>query len=212
MLMIFVQQEYLSGGKISCCFQMKTDKIKCFPEESVGNCSARSFAPFILNVPPECCNICSGHLGERLANISQTTKPTGSGHWNMWEPLPACVCMGKDGTVLSVLIAQAFLSLLPPLWSNLGTKRLKRPEKGCLRRNGKKWGKTFSSPLLEKMQFRQIRGEKSLPFKVSVYTHLPPVLLPVTSFAVCKLSCCPHFAKVCTNKFTCTFCSCWVSP
>lgn len=102
---------------------MKTDKIKCFPEESVGNCSACSVAPFILNVPPECCDICSEHLGERLANISQMTEPTESQGWKMWEPLPACLCVGKDGTVLSALIKQAFLLLLLPIWSNLGTKR-----------------------------------------------------------------------------------------
>lgn len=83
MLMKFMQQEYFSGGRISCCFQMKTDKIKCFPEERVGNCSARSFAPLILNVPPEYCNICSEHLGERLGNISQMTEPTESGCWKM---------------------------------------------------------------------------------------------------------------------------------
>lgn len=76
MLMKFMQQEYFSGGGISCCFQMKTDKIKCFLEESVRNCSARSLAPFILNVPPECCSVCSEHLGESLANISQMTEPT----------------------------------------------------------------------------------------------------------------------------------------
>lgn len=143
MLMKFMQQEYFSGGRISRCFQMKTAKIKCFPEESAGNYSACSFAPFILNAHPACCCVCSEYLVERLANISQMTEPTESGCWKMWEPLPACLCVGKDGNVCRVIIKQTFLLFLSPIWSYLWTERSKWSEKGCLGRNSMKWGKIF---------------------------------------------------------------------
>lgn len=146
MLMKFMQQEYFSGGRISCCFQMKTDKMKCFPERSVRNGSARSPAPFTLNVPPECYSICSEHLGESLANISQMTEPTEDWCWRMWEPLPA---WGKMA-LCSLLIKQAFLSLLLPFEAVLEQKSVKRPKKGSLGGNGMKRGKAFFSHLLAK--------------------------------------------------------------
>lgn len=50
MLMKFMQQEYFSGGWISCCLQMKTDKIKGFPEESVQ----KLFCMFSCPIHIEC--------------------------------------------------------------------------------------------------------------------------------------------------------------
>lgn len=160
MLMKFIQQEYFSGVRISCCFQMKTDKIKCFPEESVGNCSARSFARCIWNVPPECCNICLEHWGVRLANVSQMTEANESEGWKMWDPFPAWLCVGKDGTMLIVLIKQAFLSLLLPIWSNIGTKSNWRGQKrDALRRTEWNEGRLFLLLCLQK--FRQMLWRKT---------------------------------------------------
>lgn len=156
-------QEYFSGGVISCCFQMKTDKIKCFPRESVRNCSARSLAPFILNVPPECCSICSEHLGESLASISQMTEPTER------EDVRASSCMGKMA-LCSLLVKQAFLSLLLPSEAVLEQREIEKARRG-------------------KPQGEENEMRKDLFFFLTF--KILNLFLPILVFKpICKLSCC----------------------
>lgn len=129
MLMKFMQEEHFSGGRISCSFQMKTDKIKCFPEKKKKKKCLKLFYTFSSPVHvglwvPECCRIRSEHLGDSLADISQMTEPTEKGCWKMWEPLPA---WGKMA-LCSLLIN--FLFPLAPIWSSLGTKEVEKARKG----------------------------------------------------------------------------------
>lgn len=81
MLMKVTQQEYFSARKGLLLFSNENSYIFFWgggrggrggggeEGECVGNYSVCSFAPFVLNVPPECCCICSEHLVERPSQL-----------------------------------------------------------------------------------------------------------------------------------------------
>lgn len=78
---------------------------------------------FCMFFCPICIECSSRVLLYLFRAFSRETKPTEAGCWKTWEPLSTCLCIEKDGTVLSMLIEQTSLLLMSSICSYLGTSR-----------------------------------------------------------------------------------------